>query len=110
VSYCLRASCLAHRRLVFWQCDFKAWVHTNCAPCEALEGEPDPTELHCAYCGVRVLLNTASGSLEEFRDADGHWERDRLTGRLRWVSDAWSRLCWFSPTRLHEYPAVLAAS
>jgi hypothetical protein len=92
---------------VFWQCDFQAWVHTNCYPCEALEGEPDPVELHCAYCGVRVVLN-GTNSLEEFRGNVGHWER--AGDCARWVSDAWSQLCWSSPTRLHEYPAVLAAS
>lgn len=37
MSYCTRATCLAHRRLVFVMIPWKQWVHTNCFPCEALE-------------------------------------------------------------------------
>jgi hypothetical protein len=36
MSYCTRATCLAHKRLVFVMIPWKRWVHTNCFPCEAL--------------------------------------------------------------------------
>lgn len=43
MSYCLTASCLAHKREVFWQPPWSCWVHaTGCQPCEALTGEGDP--------------------------------------------------------------------
>lgn len=91
MSYCLAASCLAHRERVFWHPWLGAWVHTSCSPCEALAGEPDPTELRCAHCGQRTDVDGA-GRLWTYHPEGGeHWRAE----------------CAASPEGLHS---VLCAS
>jgi hypothetical protein len=34
MSYCNRASCLAHRRAMYWNMQDRAWVHTDGWPCD----------------------------------------------------------------------------
>lgn len=98
MSYCLSASCLAHRERVFWHPWFGAWLHTSCAPCEAMAGEPDPTELRCVYCGQRVEVDGA-GRL---------WSYSPDTGRCGAPGTSWTAACPGAPGGLHS--PVLVAS
>jgi hypothetical protein len=100
VSYCLRASCLAHHATVFWHHQFNEWVHTDCHPCEALAGEPDPTELHCWYCGAAVQLDGGGRLLEFLPDEPGQW--GQADGRWVWHDNKWTQECPVSPTYHHE--------
>ena len=34
MSYCNRASCLAHHRAIYWNLQDRAWVHTDGWPCD----------------------------------------------------------------------------
>lgn len=101
MSYCLTASCLAHRREVFWNPYFTAWVHLACDPCEALAGEADPTELRCRYCGARTEIDGA-GRLWTFAGKGlGYWARLE-NGLLRWRDECWTDRCPVSPAFTHE--------
>ena len=102
MSYCLTASCLAHKREVFWQPPWSCWVHaTGCQPCEALSGEGDPTGLRCRYCGVSTQADGA-GRLWSLAGAGlGHWGRLE-NGLLRWQDECWTAKCPVSPTFHHE--------
>jgi hypothetical protein len=101
VSYCLAASCLAHRERVFWHPEFGQWVHTNCYPCDALAGQADPTELRCRYCGARVETDGPDRLVSYVPEAAGTWVR-QPDGRLFWHRDPWLPKCPISPTFHHE--------
>lgn len=109
MSYCLTASCLAHRGEVFWNPYFRAWVHLSCAPCEALAGEPDPTLLTCVYCVQRTEIDGAGHLWTHVPDAPGHWEEVPAPERWRWHDDKWTDRCRAAPSGLHE-PLVLTGS
>jgi hypothetical protein len=101
VSYCLQASCLAHRERVFWQPLWSCWVHTECRPCEALAGEPDPTELCCRYCGASAEVDGSGRLLVHAGKGLGRWERQG-DGLVRWADESYSSKCPVSPTFHHE--------
>lgn len=108
MSYCLTASCLAHKREVFWQHPWRMWVHAaGLEPCDALAGQRDPTELPCRYCGQRTEIDGTGRLWTYVPDAPGHWaELDMpgspLHGRPVWRDDKWTRDCPLSPTYGHE--------
>jgi hypothetical protein len=113
-ALCLAASCLAHHEPVFWQPPWGCWVHTaGCQPCEALAGEPDPTELHCRYCRARVQEDEA-GRLWEFVNRGHRWaqtgrtvaEGSAWSGGWEYIDDSWSDKCPVSPTFHHEVTAL----
>ncbi len=111
MSYCLTATCLAHRERVFWQHTWSCWVHSaGCHPCDSLVFEPDPVELLCRYCGVRLDADGASRLWALVPEADrrSHWEKwteyawQPPREKYRWRDDAWTDKCPVSPTFLHH--------
>lgn len=106
MSYCLSASCLAHRERVFWNPYFGQWTHTSSRPCEAMAGQPDPTELRCAYCGQRTEVDGAGRLWTYLPDSTGRWEY--LDGHWRWFPERWTDACPPAPGGLHT--PVLGAS
>lgn len=105
-----RACCLLHRRLIFWHHDFRQWVHTNCYPCESMEGEPDPTGWSCRYCGTRLAYEGGGRLWALVPEADRHpyWEKwteyvwQPPREKYRWHEDAWTDKCPISPTFRHH--------
>jgi hypothetical protein len=116
VSYCLTASCLAHRERMFWMSQWGIWVHGALKPCEAMEGEADPTELRCRYCGVRLEPDGAGRLWAHSHPGAGHWvmlpcgrhpEGCECVGRLkRWKDTSYREDCPISPTFHHEVTSM----
>lgn len=54
MSYCNRASCLAHHRAIYWNLQDRAWVHTDGWPCDGQAFyDEGPRDRH--YCGTSAL-------------------------------------------------------
>jgi hypothetical protein len=98
------ACCLAHHRRMFWMSWWKCWVHAGgMKPCEAMEGEPDPEELHCHYCGTRVIPGGGDALWEHVPDGQGWWEhRGGAPSADYWHDGKWTDKCAISPTFHHE--------
>lgn len=109
MSYCLTASCMAHRVKIYWSPYFSRWVHAaGNQACEELRGEADPTELRCFYCGADLDADGAGRLFEHHPDAPGYWEESPdLPGRSLWRDGKWSRACRISPTFNHELTTLL---
>lgn len=102
MSYCLTASCLAHRERMFWQPVRDCWVHAaGCQPCESMEGQADPAELRCRYCGARLEVDGPDRLVTLVPETEGEWVR-QPDGRLFWHRDPWVSKCPISPTFRHE--------
>lgn len=106
MSYCLTASCLAHRERVFWQPVWDCWVHAaGVKPCEALAGQADPTALHCRYCGARVQVDGPDRLVSYRPETEGTWE-EQPDGRLQWRRNPWLSDCPISPTFHHAVTSL----
>jgi hypothetical protein len=93
---------------MFWMNWWGRWVHSaGMKQCEAMEGEPDPEELRCRYCGASCILGGGNALWEYLPDGKGWWE---LLGGAPsddvWHDGKWTSKCPISPTFHHEVISI----